>query len=299
VRHRVPPDLLLLATVLLWSFNFVATKYGLENGFEPLSFAAIRFGLAGVSFAAFTRAHEGTLRVDRRTFVLLVGLAGVGIFVNQLGFIYSVRLTSSVATVALLFGTLPIFVGLFARLLGIEQLDRRHWAATAISFAGVALVTAGASGGLGGDLGGILCGLLAASTWALYSLAMGPLMRRWSPYRLSAIVLVAGSVPLFATAIPQLLSQDWGDVGRLAWLALVYATFGSLVLTNISWFTAIERVGAARASIYANLQPFLGALFAYLALSEGLSAIQVAGGVVIAAGVLVARRSAPTAAVVD
>jgi len=65
------------------------------------------------------------------------------------------------------------------------------------------------------------------------------------------------------------------------------------------WFTAVERVGAARASLYANLQPFLGALFAVLVLSESLGTLQVVGGIVIAAGILLARRAPPPVGHVD
>jgi drug/metabolite transporter (DMT)-like permease len=123
---------------------------------------------------------------------------------------------------------------------------------------------------------------------------MGPLMRRYSPYRISAFMLLVGSVPLLASAFEQLIRQDWSDLGPLAWGAFVYSLFFSLVFTNIMWFTAIDRVGAARSSLYANLQPFLGVGFAVLVLSEKMTALQIVGGVVIAAGILIARvRRAP------
>jgi drug/metabolite transporter (DMT)-like permease len=285
--------------VLFWSFNFVAVKYALSHGFEALSFGALRFVLAAGIFAAFTTWHEGTLRLERRDVLPVAGLAGLGIAVNQLSFVYSIDLTESVATVALLFGTMPIWVALIASLFRVEKLRPRHWLAAVVSFAGVALVASGSSGELGGDLGGILLGLLAVSTWAAYSVAVGPLMRRYSPYRISAVVLLAGCVPLLAASARDLVQQDWSAIDGLAWAGLFYALFFSLVVTNILWFTAIEKVGAARSSLYANLQPFLGALFAFLILSEGLSAVQVAGGAVIAAGIVLARRPEPPAVHVD
>jgi drug/metabolite transporter (DMT)-like permease len=290
VRHRLPADVLLLATVLFWSLNFTAVKYALEHGFKPLAYSSVRFGVAAAIFSAFTYSREGSLVVRRRDVWLLLGAAGLGIWLNQVGFVYAVDLTSSVATVALLFGTLPIFVALFAFLFGVERLHLRHWIATVVSFGGVALVAAGSSGELGGDLGGILLGLFAAATWAGYSVAIGPLMRRYSPYRISAVVLLAGCVPLLSSAASQLARQDWGGINSIAWAACFYSLFFSLVVTNILWFTAIERVGAARSALYANLQPFLGAVFALAILSESLDTLQVVGGLVIGAGILVARR---------
>jgi drug/metabolite transporter (DMT)-like permease len=97
----------------------------------------------------------------------------------------------------------------------------------------------------------------------------------------------------------QLATQDWDEIGSLAWAAFVYSLFFSLVFTNIMWFTAIDRVGAARASLYANLQPFLGAFFALVVLSEEMGALQFAGGFVIGAGILLARFARPPAPSVD
>lgn len=298
VRHRLPPDVLLLATVIFWSFNFTVVKYALTHGWEPLSYSSVRFALGALLFSAFTYGRERTLRVERSHVLLMLVAASLGISLNQLSFVYSVRLTTA-ATVALMFGTLPIFVALISQAFRLEHLRLRHWLATAISFSGVGLVAAGASGGIRGDLGGILLALAASVTWAAYTVAMGPLMRRYSPYRISAFMLLTGSVPLLLAAAQQIWTQDWDALGGLAWAAFVYSLFFSLVFTNIMWFTAIDRVGAARASLYANLQPFLGAFFALVVLSEEMGALQFAGGLVIAAGILVARLARPPAPSVD
>jgi drug/metabolite transporter (DMT)-like permease len=298
VRHRVPADVLLLVTVCFWSFNFTVVKYGLTHGWEPLAYSSVRFAIGALLFSGFTYVREGSLVVRRADVLLMTGAAAAGIWLNQLSFVYAVRLTTA-ATVALMFGTLPIFVALIAQALGQERLHLRHWFATVVSFSGVALVALGATGGIGSDLGGILLGLVASVTWAAYSVAMGPLMRRYSPYRISAFMLLVGSVPLLASAFEQLISQDWSSLSALAWGAFFYSLFFSLVFTNIMWFTAIDRVGAARSALYANLQPFLGAFFATLVLSEKLGALQVVGGLVIGAGILLARRAQPPAPSVD
>jgi drug/metabolite transporter (DMT)-like permease len=298
VRHRLPADILLLVTVLFWSFNFTVVKYALTHGWEPLAYSSVRFAIGAVLFSAFTYGREGGLRVRRGDVWWMLGAAALGIWLNQLSFVYSVRLTTA-ATVALMFGTLPIFVALISYALRLERLRLRHWIATVISFSGVALVALGASGGIGGEIGGILLGLVASVTWAAYSVAMGPLMRRYSPYRISAFMLLAGSVPLLVSAVTQLADQDWSGLSTLAWAAFFYSLFFSLVFTNIMWFTAIDRVGASRASLYANLQPFLGAFFALVVLSEEMGALQFAGGFVIGAGILLARFARPPAPSVD
>ncbi len=288
----------MLLTVLFWSFNFTAVKYGLGNGFLPLVYATLRFGGGSAVFSGYTYARERSLRIRRRDVLLILGLAGVGIYLNQMSFVYAVQLASA-STVALVFGTLPIFVALIAWLAGTERLALHHWAAVLTSFFGVALVAGGSGGGLSGNVGGILLGLAAAATWAAYSIAIGPLMQRYSPYRLSALVGLAAIVPLAATAALQLARQDWGSITALAWLAVLYSMLLAFVLTNVLWFTAIDKVGAARSSLYANLQPFLGAFIAVLVLGETMGWLQIVGGIVIAAGIVIARQARPPAPAVD
>ena len=57
----------------------------------------------------------------------------------------------------------------------------------------------------------------------------------------------------------------------MMWLAFAFAVVGPLFLTNILWFTAIDRVGPSRATLFANLQPFFAVLFALVLLTEHLT----------------------------
>ena len=206
---------------------------------------------------------------------------------------YALDLTTA-ATAALLFGTLPIFTALISRAAGIELLDFRFWIAACISFAGVALVTGGAGDSLSADVWGNLLAVLGAATWGAYSVAISPLMQRYSPFRLSAVLLLAVSVPLLLIGSPQLEEQSF-DLTALVWVGFAFAVLGPLVLTNLLWFTAIDRVGPSRAAVFANLQPFLAAVIALILLSEELTRFQVAGGLAIGAGILLSRlrRLAP------
>jgi len=132
-------------------------------------------------------------------------------------------------------------------------------------------------------------GVATAITWGAYSVAIVPLLRRYSVWRISAGALLVGCVPLVLTAIPQLVDQRW-DLGALVWAAFAFAVLGPLVLTNVLWFTAIDRVGPSRATLVTNLQPFLAAVFAVVLLSEELTWLQIAGGLTIGAALLLARR---------
>jgi drug/metabolite transporter (DMT)-like permease len=192
----------------------------------------------------------------------------------------------------LIFGATPIFVGLIAMAVGLERPRRAFWIAASISFAGVGMI-AGGGGGFSTDVLGDLLALGAGGTWGAYSVTIAPLMRRYSPFRISALVLALGWVPIALVSIPQLLDQDYSGFGWKMWLAFGYAVVGPLFLTNILWFTAIDRVGPSRAALFANVQPFLGVVFALLLLSEHLNRWEVAGGFAIASGIVLERARRP------
>jgi drug/metabolite transporter (DMT)-like permease len=287
VRRPTTIELMLLGAIGLWALNLSITRYILTHGFLPLSYAAVRYGLAAAVFAVIGLVAERSLRLGRRDTTIALAAALV-VYVNQLGFVYALRGTSA-SVIALILASTPIFAALIGLALGTERLHARFWLGASLSFAGVAIVALGTGGEVAGDLRGIGLGILTAATWAVYSILVTPLMQRHSATRISAVVLGAAWVPITLTGMPQLQEQQW-DLGWEVWVLLVFATLGPLVLTNVLWFRSLDRIGPARATLATNLQPFLAALVAVVLLDEPLDAVLLVGGGLIAAGILVARR---------
>jgi drug/metabolite transporter (DMT)-like permease len=280
---------MLFGTIVLWALNLSMSRYILTHGLHPLAYVSVRYGIASAAFIAIALLTEGTLRIAR-AHVWLVVSAALALFLNQLAFTYAVKSTSA-SVIALILAAVPIFAAVIGLALRTEQLSRRFWVGAAVSFAGVGLVVLGTGGEIRQDRQGVLLGIAAAATWAAYSVAITPLMRLYSPARISAVVLPAAWLPSTLLAWHQLGSQDW-HLGAHVWLLVIGATLGPLILTNILWFHSLDRIGPARATLATNLQPFLAALFAVALLSESLSLVQVIGGALIAGGILGARRRA-------
>jgi drug/metabolite transporter (DMT)-like permease len=287
---RRSAELLLLFAVLAWSFNFTALKYALSHGFSPLAFAPLRWVIAAVAFTVLTFRLEGSLRMARRDFLVVASAATVGICINQVVLLHAVDMTTA-SSLALVFGLLPVTVAVFSHVAGFESLRLRHWLGAGLSFGGVALVALGASGAAGGSLTGMLLGVIVVLSFAAYSVAIFPLTKRYSANRLNAVAILVATPLLFAAAAPALAAEQWSSIGGLAWGALLYSSLVGLVIGNGVWFYAIGRVGPGRASLYANLQPFFGAIFALALLSERLGLVQIVGGVVIGAAILLARSA--------
>lgn len=283
---------MLLTTVVLWALNLSITKYILDEGVAPLAYAAVRYGLAAVIFVALTLAVERSLRIERRHISILV-LAAVALWVNQLCFVFALDLTAA-STVGILLGAIPVFTALLGLALGTERATSRFWAAAGISFAGVGLVALGAVGQVSASVTGIVLGIATAATWAAYSVIVAPLMGTYSPSRVSALVMPCAWLLIAVSGIPQTRDQDW-SLGWEIWALLLFATIGPLVLTTVLWFRSIHRIGANRATLAANTEPFIAALLAVVLLSEPLGPLQIVGGVLIGLAILVMRRKSPAA----
>jgi len=290
MRKPTSVEVMLLSAIGLWALNLTVSRYILTHGFQPLAYSTVRYGLASLVFIGIAVGAERSLRIARRD-LGMVAAAAAALWLNQIGFVYALK-TTSASVIALILAATPIFAALIGLALGTEVLPRRFWVGAALSFAGVALVALGAGGELSGDSRGILFGILTAATWAVYSILITPLMQRYSPSRISAVVLPLSWVGIALIGLPQTRSQDW-QLGWQVWVLLVFATLGPLVVTNILWFRSLDRIGASRATLATNLQPFVAALFAVVLLGERIDVVQVVGGLLIAAGILAARRRSP------
>ena len=184
--------------------------------------------LAGLMFVGLTLPSKGTRGVARRHLPLLA-LAVATLLLNQISFVYALELRPPRR--GLVLGAIPIFAGLFGLVLGTERPSPRFWLAAAVSSVGVGLVAAGSGGELAHDLGGNLLGLATAATWAAYSVVVAPLMRAYSPSRMSAIVIPGAWVAIALGGLPQTADQDWDSAGRSGCSGV--RDIGPLVLTNV------------------------------------------------------------------
>jgi drug/metabolite transporter (DMT)-like permease len=288
MRRPTATDVMLMGAISLWAFNFTVTKFVVTHGFRPVAYSIIRYGFGSALLLLIAWRREGSLRIAPRDVPLLVLTALVGITANQLTFMYSLRFTTA-TTVALLFGATPIFAVAIAAVLRIEVLSARFLVAALVSLAGVALVALGSGHGVSGNLKGDLLGIGNAATFAIYTVAIVPLMRRYSPFRISALVISIGTVGLLPIGIPQLAGQSF-HLRPLVWACLVFGIVGSLVITQLLWYAGVAAAGPSRATLFANAQPFIGALFALVLLAEPLHVLELAGGILIGVGILAAPR---------
>ena len=282
-------DLMLVSMALLWGVNFSVVKFGTDV-MSPLAFNGTRMALAAVALSAVAATMRGRWpSAELTSRLLLLGVLGNGVY--QYLFVEGIARTRA-GNAALMLAATPAFVALIGRLLGVERIGWRGIAGIAVSVAGIGLIVASTAQGTASQtsVAGDLLVLGACLSWALYTVLLKPFTHEVDGVVLSAITMVGGTVPLLIVAAPALAAVGWGALTWPAMGAIVYSGLGALVLAYLFWYRGVRTLGPTRTATYANLQPVIALLVAWLTLGETPTAFQVAGVVLILGGVLMTRR---------
>ena len=219
MRRVQAVDLMLFGTVLLWALNSTVTRYVLTHGFQP---ARVRDGPLRGRDGALLGLHllrEGSFRIALRD-LRYVAIAALAVYVNQLCFVYAVDKTSA-ATVTLFLGTTPIFIGVVASVVGLERLGRGVLDRRRSSRSSASRSSRSGSGGFSGRRRRRRARRRALRRpGARTRSPITPLMRRYSPFRISSLVLLLGWIPLAITGLPQTAQQDFHFGSSLMWLGV-------------------------------------------------------------------------------
>jgi drug/metabolite transporter (DMT)-like permease len=273
---------MLLTLVVTWAMNIIITRWVLTHGVQPLVYASMRYLLCGVLLVIFSLATEGRFDWPAPGHRLLLGVGLLIFIVNQITFVYALKLTTA-STTSLIFGVSPIVIAGIAFASGRERVSRRFLVAATVSVAGVALIAIASGGGPSTSVLGVSVAIFLMLTWSAYTVVASSLMDRWSAYRVAAVMFFTSGVVITALSAPQYTTQRW-DIHWYIWALMVYAV-GSLITTNILYLVAMRRVGPSQTALYANFQPFVAVLFAVAILSESLSWLELLGGAAIAVGI--------------
>jgi drug/metabolite transporter (DMT)-like permease len=281
-------DVLLFTMAVIWGINFVVVKYATEV-FNPVAFTGLRVGTVAIFLlaVAFT---TGRTSLPKRDLIALLLLGALGNGIYQLFFVHGVARTRA-GNAALIIGSVPAFVALVARIIGMERLKRMTVVGIALSVVGVALVIAGSSKSSQGEpslLGSVLV-FIAVLCWTAYTILLQPYTRRIDVVQLSAATMVGGAIPLLIASTPALIATDWSLVGIRGWLALLYSSVISMGVAYFFWYRGLRVLGPTRTAVYSNLQPIVALLVAWPILNETPTIFQAVGAATIVAGVFLTR----------
>jgi drug/metabolite transporter (DMT)-like permease len=291
--------LICLSGTVLWSTTGVLIRYLTETFQLPplvLSFWRDLSASLAVFLALSLLARVAFRQVKvNLSFFLVYGLV-LAVF-NSL-WTTSVDLNGAAVATVLAYGS-TAFTALLGRLIFKESLGIVKASAVVLSLAGCALV----SGALDpaawqGNPLGIGVGLISGLLFAVYSL-MGKASsnRGVNPWAalMASFGFAAGFLLIFNlgealirgnAALPRLF---WLNDSALGWGVLIFLGIGPTIGGFGLYMLSLTTLPASVANLIATLEPAMTAGLAYLFLGEKMSSIQLLGGGLILAGVVLLR----------
>ena len=270
----------MLLAITLFSTIEVVSKW-MGPAVPPLRLAFLRFFITGLVLLipAFNILRMRMEPLGARDMLILAGLGAVGVALS-IG-LYHMAIHHLQANVAaIVFSANPVFVVLFSPWILGERVGWRKLLGVMIGLSGIA-VFAVEKGGLAIGTGkGILLMLGAEITFALYSVLSKKFMPQYGAIVITCFAGLIGSLVLLPVSLA-LEGNPFAGMGPWIWCGVLYLAVGATAVAYIAYFYGLLNVGAARGSMFFFLKPVLASVFAWIVLSEPVTAKVVTGTLLI------------------
>ena len=286
----------LVTTAIVWGGSVVAQKYSLGS-FSAVEVSVARgLGALAILIPLWWWQEGGTVKFTRRDIAIFAAL-GLGVLGNHLLTLFGLHYIGAGAA-GVIIGASPAIQAFLSSVLIRDVPFKLVWGGCVVSFAGVFLVVGLIKGEVAAGeqpwLGATLV-LLAQVSWALYSIGGRRTMERFSPLTVNWTTLSFSILPqIFLLGMDhKALTVGLGTVPLADWLVVGYLIVFATALGQQAWLYGVQGIGPSRAGVFVNLIPVSALILSALLLGERIGLTEVAGIVLVLAGVwLVNRQSA-------
>jgi drug/metabolite transporter (DMT)-like permease len=285
---------LCLASAVGFAAMAIFAKKAYAGGANVPTLLALRFGLASLTLWALVRTRARGLPRTAPAGVRahVPGFAlGVLYAVEASAWFFALTRIDAALGELLLYGY-PAVVIAGAALLGREPITRARLRVLALITAGLVLVLA--AGSISAvDLAGLIAALSTTFLYATYVLVSDRVVAERDPILVSAQITTSAALLFFVYGLAT-SSLDFGALDAQAWVAALSLTVLSTVVPILAFLEGMKRVGVGTATLLSTAEPVVTVGLAMVVLGERLAPIQLLGGaLVVAALVVLSRASTP------
>ena len=269
-------ELILLSITFIWGGTFAVVKYALTSA-SPLTFLAIRFGIASLIFPIVFRKNYFTM--DKATMVggtFLGILLMIGFAFQTIGLKYTTSSKSAFIT-----GLLVAFTPIAQAIIEKKLPSRGNLIGVAFVAVGLYLLTS--PSGQGFNIGDLLT-LFCAISYAVYIVYLDVFSKRHDVSKLTLLQLSITSI-LSIAAAPFVETMEVHFTTGLVW-ALLYTSILATVFATYLQTKYQRDTTPVRAAIIFTMEPVLANVIAFFAFGEFVGVTGVFGGALIISGLL-------------
>jgi Predicted permease, DMT superfamily len=280
----IKSNLLLLLAAAIWGFAFVAQRVGMEH-VGPFLFNGVRFFLGTMSLLPliwYFRNDSQTTRAGSKNEILAGLLCGSVLFagasLQQIGLIYTTA--GKAAFITGLYLVLVPVIGIF---LG-QSAGRYTWLGCILAVAGLYFLSI--KGTLSIQIGDLLQ-LIGSLFWTVHILIIGYFSRRVDVLKLSCFqFLTCSLLSLITAAFTETIAVS-GLAAAI--IPLLYGGFCSVGIAYTLQVVGQKHAPPAPAAIILSMETVFAAIGGYLILGERLAPQELAGCVMMFAGMMVSQ----------
>ena len=280
---------LALVTAAVWGSTFVSTKILLANGLSPAKIMVIRFSIAYLLILLLSHRPLFSRKLSDELLMIGAGITGGSLYFLAEN---SALIYTQASNVAIIIAVTPLLTAIAAHFFSRgERFSRTLATGSVIALAGVVLVVLNGRFVLHLNPKGDMLTIAAAVLWALYSIIIVRLQRRYSSLFITRKVFFYGIVTLLPYLFIHEAALDFGlllrpaVIGNLLFLGLI-ASFACYW----AWNAAIARIGSVNASNYLYLNPVVALITSAIALDERITVTALIGTALIMLGVAVCEK---------
>ena len=269
-------ELILLSITLIWGGTFAVVKFALTDA-SPLTFLALRFGIAAIIFPLIYRRDY--LSMDKGTFkvgLFLGFLLMIGFAFQTVGLKYTTASKSAFIT-----GLLVAFTPIAQAVIEKRMPSRANMIGVALVAVGLYLLTS--PGGQGFNIGDLLT-FFCAISYAIYIVYLDIFSKKYDVSKLTLLQLTFTAM-LAITVAPYFETMQVHITTGLVW-ALLYTSILATVFATYLQTKYQRDTTPVRAAIIYSMEPVLANVIAYFAFGEFVGWIGAVGGALILAGLL-------------
>lgn len=278
-----------ITVVLIWGITFINTKVLLDYGLSPIEIFVIRFAIAYCAIWTISERRLWCHSWRDEGVMVLLGLTGGSLYFAT----ENEALRWSMANVvSFLVSTAPLMTILLALLFFRDvRATGRLLMGSLLALAGVAAIIFNGQFVLHLSPKGDLLALAAALCWAVYSILIRTVSRRYSAVFITRKVFAYGLL----TVLPFFALEPWrfplsGLMEPAVWGNLLFLSVVASFLCFMLWSWSVQQIGALSANNYIYLNPLATLIASAIILSEPITPIAVAGLFLILAGIYMVHR---------
>ncbi len=287
------PRLSALLAIVLWGNSFVATKAALRE-VSPPTVIFTRFTLGTALLFLLVGLRGNNPFPPLRTWPALALMGFVGIFLHQMLQAFGLTLTSALHT-GWLIGLIPIWSALLSVAMRKERFGRMKLLGLVGGFAGALLVISRGEFSsqtlqLPATRGDLLI-LLSTVNWAVYSTLGHETIKSLGPTRATAGSMLFGWLMLAPFFVWQHGWRELPNLSATGWGAILFLGIGCSALGYLFWYGALERIEISRVAAFLYVQPLVTLLAAVVLLHEPVTALSLAGGLIVLLSVFTIQKA--------